>query len=160
MNTLGKSTALYCLKSHFFRTAGSKVPFVTAHKEKVPWLITKCFVIKQGLFSLWSITNLSVIVMQECLWLITEVYDKSQKHPKLISKEVSGNSEVYHIVYAKTQWLMTENFLKQCNAHCSVQCNTPLAAWNRSDDLLFIYFLPAETELASDQNRTWEPFCW
>ena len=35
---------------------------VIHHKEKSPKLITKLFVIKQGLFSVWSITNVSVTI--------------------------------------------------------------------------------------------------
>ena len=45
-----------------------------------------------------------------CFCLITEDLDKSQKRPKLITKKVSENSLVHHIVHAiNTQCLIVGN---------------------------------------------------
>ena len=120
-------------ESHFFPTAVSKCSIIShwqfvidRQRKSVLWLITKLFVIKQGLFflyALWSITNLSVIVMWECfvnncgnrwlcdacLWLITEVYDKSQKPSIVITKKVSVQNSVINCGKCPS-------FLKQCGA--------------------------------------------
>ena len=68
----------HSLKSNFFQTAGSKSSVIfhwLVTKKECSWIIAKLFGLNKNYFPLWSITSLSVIVMQECrnvLWLVVE----------------------------------------------------------------------------------------
>ena len=115
-----------CFKSQFFEHQNVPLSitnlFVRDHKKVS--LITKLFVLKQapfffviyykhfcycniGMQECFAINFGTGCLCDGCLWLITEVYDKSQKRPKLITKNVRKFLSLSHCP-RDTQWLITE----------------------------------------------------